>query len=126
MFSDTIAFTDLHGTLDYTLTRINQDLYSSEYLYKATTFEIRLTIKNITYSDKKQGGRLTDRHTVQLTEFVYPVSPALYGTVRKCYTVIENAQGDDPANSREIALGLSAWLSASSGANITKMVNFES
>ncbi|DAD50431.1 TPA_asm: coat protein [ssRNA phage Zoerhiza.4_24] len=125
MFSDTLVFTDLHGTTDYTLIRINQDGYSSEYLLKASDREFRLTIKNVTYQDKKRNV-LIDRHTCQLTETIYPVAPAILSTVRKSYTVFEIQQGDTIASAVEVAIGLAGFLSASSGANMTKMANFES
>lgn len=125
MFSDTITFTDLHGTTDYALVRINQDGYSSEYLLRSSTQEMRLTIKNITYIDKKTGAS-RDRHTVQLTETVYAVAPATLNTVRKSYLVFEVQQGDTIASAVEVALGLAGFCTASTGANLTKMANFES
>lgn len=125
MFSDTITFTDLHGTDDYTVTRINQDGYSSEYLFRSSSRELRLTIRNVTYLDKKRGVNV-DRHTVQLTETIFAVAPAVLSNIRKSYLVFENQQGDDPSAAVGIALGLCGFLTPSSGANLTKMVNFES
>ncbi|DAD51781.1 coat protein [ssRNA phage Gerhypos.1_27] len=125
MFSDTITFTDLHGTTDYTLTRINQDGYSSEYLLRQSTYDMRLTIKNISYTDKKSGV-VYDRHTVQLTETTYAVAPATRNVVRKSYLVFEVAQGDTVASAVEVALGLANFCAASTGANLLKMANFES
>lgn len=125
MFSDTITFTDIIGTTDWTLTRINQDGYSSEYLLRDSLFEVRLTLKNITYTDKKRNV-LIDRHTAQLTCTIFPVSPAVLGTVRKSYAVFEVQQGDTMSSAVAVATGLMNFLGATAGANLTKMANFES
>jgi hypothetical protein len=122
MFSDTLTFTDLHGTDDFVLQRINQDGYSSEYRYRDADREIGLTIRNTSYADKKRPVTI-DRHTVQLTETVFPVAPATLSTIRKCYAVFENQQGDSITLSVDIAGALCAFLSES---NWTKTVNFES
>jgi hypothetical protein len=125
MFSDTITFTDLHGTTDYVLTRINQDQYSSEYYLRGDSFDMRLTIKNITYVEKKSGVSY-DRHTVQLTQTIFAVSPSVINTTRKSYLVFEVQRGDTIALAVEHALGLANFCTASTGANLTKMANFES
>jgi hypothetical protein len=112
MFSDTLTFTDLHGTDDFVLQRINQDGYSSEYRYRDADREIGLTIRNTSYADKKRPVTI-DRHTVQLTETVFPVAPATLSTIRKCYAVFENQQGDSITLSVDIAGALCAFLSES-------------
>jgi len=107
------------------LVRINQDQYSSEYLLRTTTNEFRLKIRNSSYLDKTRKVMI-DRHNVEFTETVYPVAPAVLSTVRKTYIVMENQQGDTLADPTYDAAALFAWLTASTNANITKLMNFES
>ena len=125
MFDNTIDFVNLHGTDDYTLTRVNQDKYSSEYLLKTDTRQFKLSIRNSTKFDKRRGVSV-DVHNAELIEEVFPVSPALTGFLRKCYFTFEVQQGDVLAASREVAIGLAGWLTASSAAALVKMTNFES
>jgi len=107
------------------LVRINQDTYSSEYLLRSTTNEFRLKIRNSSYRDKARNVMI-DRHNVEFTETVFPVAPATLSTVRKTYVVIENQQGDTLADPTYDAAALFVWLTASTNANITKLMNFES
>jgi hypothetical protein len=125
MFSDSITFTDLHGSSDYTLNRINQDKYSSEYLFQYDTLEFRLKIRNTTFFDKKRGVQM-NQHNAELTETVYAVAPSLLDTVRKSFFTCQVQKGDALAASREVAIGLANWLLASSAASLVKMTNFES
>jgi hypothetical protein len=107
------------------LVRINQDQYSSEYLLRSTTNEFRLKIRNSSYLDKARKVMI-DRHNVEFTETVFPVAPATLSTVRKTYIVLENQQGDTLADPTYDAAALFVWLTASTNANITKLMNFES
>lgn len=107
------------------LVRINQDGYSSEYLLRSATDEYVLRIRNSKYTDKKRGVSI-DRHNVELVHTVFPVAPSTTSTVRKAYAVIENQQGDTLTDPTNVAAGLFAWLTASTNANITKLLNFES
>ncbi len=125
MFADTITFTDIHGTEDYVLNRINQDKYSSEYLLVTDTKRITLRIRNTTRYDKTLSVSF-DRHNVELTEQVYAVSPATVGIVRKAYFTFEVQQGDVLATNVQCASALASWLTATSNANLTKLAGFES
>lgn len=107
------------------LVRINQDGYSSEYLLRSATDEIRLNIRNSKRTDKKTGLSF-DRHNAEIVQTVFPVLPATTGFTRKCYVVIENQVGDTLTDPTYLAAGLLAFLTASSNANITKMLNSES
>jgi hypothetical protein len=107
------------------LNRINQDGYGSQYLLRSSTDEFRLSIINKSYVDKKRGVSI-DRHQVEFIHTVFPVAPATLSTVRKTYIVIENQQGDTLTDPTYVAAALCAWLTASTNANITKLMNFES
>lgn len=104
------------------LVRINQDKYSSEYMLRSAADEIRLNIRNSSYTDKKRG-TVIDRHNAEIVQTVFPVAPATLSTVRKTYVVIENQRGDTLVDPRHVAVGLLAFLTS---ANIDKLMNFES
>jgi hypothetical protein len=123
MFSDPQTLTV--NVTGKSLVRINQDQYSSEYLLRSATNEFRLKIRNSTYRDKARNV-LIDRHNVEFTEVVFPVAPATLSTVRKTYFVVENQQGDTLTDPTYDAAALFNWAIASTNANITKLLNFES
>jgi len=103
------------------LVRINQDKYSSEYLLRSATDEIRLHIRNTSYTVKATGVRM-DRHNVELVQTVFATGSAP-AFVRKTYVVIENQIGDTLTDPQYIASALFSFLTAG---NITKLMNQES
>jgi hypothetical protein len=107
------------------LVRVKTDEYSSEYLLRSATEEYRLNIRNTSYPDKKRGVTI-DRHNAELVHTIFPVAPATLSTVRKSYVVIENQRGDTLTDPLNDAVGLLSFLTASSAANIAKMLNQES
>jgi len=120
MFADPAVVTI--NAVDKPLIRIKHDDYSSEYLLRSATDEMRLHIRNTTYTNKKDGKRV-DRHNVELIQTVFPVAPATSSTVRKTYAVIENQVGDTLTDPKNVALGLFEFLT---GSNIDKLMNQES
>lgn len=105
------------------LVKISQDGYNSEYLLRSATDEYRLLVRNT--DSVKRGVSVIDRHNVQYTHTVFATSTTpVY--VRKAFIVIENQQGDTLADPTTIASGLFSYLTASSNANITKLLNMES
>lgn len=122
MFADP-AVVAVNGS-NKSLVRINQDKYSSEYLLRSATDEFRLFIRNSNRFDKAVNAKV-DRHNAEFIHTVFPTdtTPLI---VRKVYTVIENQQGDTLVDPTYVATGLMAFLTASSSANITKMLNSES
>lgn len=123
MFADPLPVT-VNGVAKNTI-RINQDGYSSEYLLRGALDEYRLTIRNTTRTDKARGV-VIDRHNVEFIHTVFPVAPSTRSFVRKSYVVIENEQGDTLLDPTYVAAGLFNLLTASSNANITKLMNLES
>lgn len=107
------------------LVKINQDKYSSEYRLLASDRETTFNIRNSTYLDKKRGVTI-NRHNVEVIETVFPVAPATTSSVRKAYMVIENQLGDTLTDPVYIAASLCGWLTASTNANLTKLMNSES
>lgn len=124
MFGDTITITV--NSVAKVLVRIDDGNYSSEYLLRSTTEEFRLFIRNSKVVDKKRVGANMDQHNVEFIHTVFPVAPATLSTVRRCFATFLNQQGDTLSDPLNDALGFLAWLSASSGAAISKLQNFES
>jgi hypothetical protein len=125
MFADTITISV--NAVNKVLNRINDsDPYSSEYYLRSTTDEFRLFIRNSKVTDKKRPGAFMDQHNVEFIHTVYPVAPATLSTVRRVFTTFLNQQGDTLTDPNYVVTGLLAWLTASSSANIGKLLNFES
>lgn len=122
-FADPAVIT-INGT-GYSLVRINQDGYSSEYRLRSTTDEYRLLIRNTSYMDKKRTVSI-DRHNVDFTHTVFAVAPSTIDKVRHIYVVLENQQGDTLTDPVLEAIGVLSFLTASSGANLAKLLNSES
>jgi hypothetical protein len=121
MFADTITITI--NAVAKVLTRVNQDGYSSEYLLRGSLDEFRLKIKNSSYVDKTRGGKAVDRHTVEFTQTVFPVSPSTVPIIRKAYTVLENERQDGSTEPLNFDLGYTGFFTSP---NITKLLNWES
>jgi hypothetical protein len=112
------------------LNRISFDGNSSSYRLRSSTDEFTLNIRNTSYtrSSSKAGapGKLVYRHNAEFVQTVYAVAPSTANTTRRAYVVIENEQGDTLADPTYVAAALLAFLTASSNANIAKMLNDES
>jgi hypothetical protein len=121
MFTDTLTITI--NAVAKVMVRVNQDGYSSEYRLKEADGEYRLRLRNTSYADKARAGKLVNRHNVELIHTVYPVSPAVYPTIRKTYTVFEDDSGDTLATCAKEVVGLLAFQTE---ANVTKLQNWES
>lgn len=108
------------------LVRVNQDGYGSEYVLREALGEYRFNVRNTKARFDKRLGAWIERHNVELIHTLYPVAPATTGFTRKVYFVLENQQGDTLVDPMYEAAALCVWLTASSSANITKMLNSES
>lgn len=124
MFADPAALTI--NSVAKNLIRINQDGYSSEYLLRSATGEHRLRIRNTSSPSKQDKTVIVDYHNVELTEVIYAVPGVSRKITRKAWIVLQNEQGDTLTDPVNLAVGLFSWLTASSAANLTKLVNFES
>lgn len=119
MFADTITITI--NAVDKILKKINQDNYGSEYILREATGEFRMKIRNSSSQPKTLASRL-NRHNVEVshTVFATETTPEL---LRRLYFVYEDQTGDDPTESIDFAVGVSAFQSE---ANLTKLYNWES
>jgi hypothetical protein len=122
MFADPAAITI--NSVEKSLVKINQDGYSSEYLLRNADDEYRLFIRNTTRVDRKTNQSF-DRHNVELVHNVFATAEAPAIT-RKAYVVIENQKGDTLTDPVLMTAGLLAWLTASTNANLTKLMSFQS
>lgn len=112
---------DFNGT-SRTLTKINQDKYSSEYLYRSSIEEMRLFIRHSSYIPKGSNQK-TDRHNLELVWIVYPVAPSTTPLVQKTYAVMEKGYSDVRALNVDHVLGFAGVLNET---NIPKLFNWES
>jgi len=120
MFSDTLTVTV--NAVAKTLVRINQDSYSSEYALRETTGAYSLKIKHTTFFAKARG-KTVERHSVELTQTVYPAVSGGVNTIRKAYSVFEFDQGDIVADELNFSLGFAGFETSP---NLTRLINFES
>jgi hypothetical protein len=102
----------------HSLSRINQDNFSSVYLKKAAGLELRLTIRH-SYEGKEGPGQM-ERHNVDLLHLTWDVDGNV--TTRQTYHVIRNPRGVDPDAVADDTVGLNTWL----GANVAAICAWES
>lgn len=118
MIGDTLTIT--FDTVAKVANKINQDNYSSEYLYRSATeqFQIRIRHQN---ENVKPGQRQFERHQVDVTRTVFD---SVNGDeVSQVYTVIRLQKGTDPDNAEKLVAALCATMSASF---IDKIVGWQS
>lgn len=121
-FPDTITFTV--NSVAKVLTRVNSGApYSAEYRLRGSLDEYKFVIRHTSFIDKVTKVN-RNRHSGELTHTVYPVSPSVIPTVRKSYTVLEEAVSDDAAVA--VQKFDEAFVAFFSAANITKLLNYES
>lgn len=121
MFSDTLTIH--HGAGDLVYTRINQDKYSSEYIFKDGAIELRLNLRNTSFVDKTRGNLRVDRHNVEIIGRIWATGDQQYDVVRKSYAVFEIDSNDDGADAVDFFAGMVGFCTE---ANLTKLANFES
>lgn len=102
-----------------TLPLINQDGYSTEYYLRESlqSYRVRVTHNNVT-----RDGVVYDRHFVEGTITVFATS-TVAEYYRKAYFVMEQLSSDSNV---ELMDALSDWAIATSNANLTKVLGWES
>lgn len=119
MIGDTIVLPLSSGNV--TCTKINQDGYSSEYLYATTTYEYRIRVRH-TKTGPKASGLSYDRHQFDVTKTTY-VAGAVPEQYIKYYFVLECIPGTTDV---VLADGVCDLAIATSDALITKLLGWES
>lgn len=117
MLGNTLAITV--GGTPYTLIKINQDSYASEYLCRESDEELTARIR---HSKVSRGGVTYDRHNFELSHKIY-ATPTTDEVNRKVYYVFEQSSKD-----LSIALPSAAFTLAlaSTAALLTSLSNWES
>lgn len=104
--------------VDHSLSRINQDNFSSVFLKKMTGRELQLSIRH-SYVGKAGLGQ-QERHNIELRDTTW----AEDGTpsVRLSYVVMQNVRGTDPVPLQKDATGLFAFATT----NVAAVTGWES
>lgn len=116
-FSATLTLPHADGNV--VCTKINQDGYSSEYLYRGSLHEYRVKIR---HTERTVDGVKYDRHNVEIVQTIFATSTdAEY--IRKVYMVFELKPGDGDVKNVD---ALADWLIATANANVTSLIGWES
>lgn len=110
MFGDTITMTlDGSGGTARVCSKINQDAYSSEYLNRNSTDEIRVKIRHSVESLKPGQLYPIERHNVEVTQTVFAtVSTPEF--IRQAYVVFRNTKNDALVDVTNLNEALVFWL----------------
>lgn len=138
MIGDTITTGDLSaGTGDLpdaashltVFTKVNQDAYSSEYRKRGSLYDYKLLLRNSTEAPRSDGVQFT-RHNVELTVTLRADPTQDPPTKDLPYIVSFTARmpkGGDSDIMKAVAGHLANTIALySTGANLQKMLNFES
>jgi hypothetical protein len=109
MIGDTITVT--YNGVANTLDKINQDNYTSEYLKRTATEELRVRIRHSNES-VVAGKPAYERHQVDLTRTVFATSTTVE-RVYQTYMVIRLQKGSDPDVAELVAAALCGLTNAS-------------
>lgn len=108
---------------DITLNKINQDGYTSEYLFRNTTVEYRAKVRHSTVNrGTKSVPDLYDRHNVEVVKTTY-ASGATPETYTKAYFVVELKSGD---TSVALMDALADWAIVTSNENLVDLLEWQS
>lgn len=114
MFGNTLVLPHADGNI--TCVKINQDQYSSEYLFRNSTHEVMVKIRHTT---TKSG---TDRHNVEVSDRIFATTEVAE-IYRKHYVVLEQSKSDTDVKYID---ALADWLIASANANVASLLGWES
>lgn len=111
MFGDTVSFS-YDSIPVITLSKINQDGYSSEYLFRDSQTELRLKIRHSKESLKPGQSKAIERHNclLSVTKFATATTSELYADMS--YT-LRAAPGASSALLPLVAASFSDWLGTS-------------
>lgn len=89
--------------------KINQDAYSSEYLNRISTDEIRVKIRHSVEALKPGQLYPIERHNVEVTQTVFATLTAPE-FVRQAYIVLRNSKNDSLTDVTNLNEALTFWL----------------
>jgi hypothetical protein len=119
MLGDTFVLPQVGG--DITLKRINNDKYSSEYLFRDATSQYRLRIRH-TQTNATSVRPVYDRHNLEVVQTVFAAGD-VPEFERKFYFVHEHKPGD---TSVALADAVADKVIASANALLVGMIGWES
>lgn len=138
MIGDTIATNDRSAsTGDFpdatshitTVTKVNQDAYSSEYRYRGSEYDYKLLLRNSTEAPRADGVQFT-RHNVEFTltkRADYSVDPVVKALPYIVSITARMPTGGDATLMKVLAGHLADQVAIDTdGAILQKMLNFES
>lgn len=101
----------------HSLSKINQDNYSSLFFKKGTGFEIRMSVRHSL--EKATANGQYERHNVDIQYITY--TPEGLPKVDQAYTVFRTLRGNDGVALSNLLQGLMTWT----GTNKTALVAWE-
>jgi hypothetical protein len=119
MFGNTLTLPHADGNI--VCNKINQDQYSSEYMFRNTTHEVRVKIRHTTTKASTTRPKY-DRHNVEIVDRIFATS-SVPEYERKDYIVIERLPSDVDVKQTDC---LSDWLIATANANAVELLNWGS
>lgn len=119
MLGNTLVLPQIDG--DITLVKINQDSYSSEYLFRDATSQYRARIRH-TKTAARNGRPAYDRHNFEVVQTIF-ASGEVAEYERKFYFVIEHLPND---TSVALADAVSDLSIATSDAFLKSLLGWES
>lgn len=119
MFGNTFVIPHADGNI--TAVKINQDGYASEYLAKASLYEVTVRVR---HSKTKATAEKPayDRHNVEIVQTVYEAA-GVAEYQRKVYIVLESLPGDADV---KLTDALADWLIATANSNVVSLKAWES
>lgn len=119
MLGNTLVLPQVGG--DITLVKINQDAYSSEYMFKNSTSEYRAKIRH-TKTASKNGIPEKDRHNFEIVQKIFAAGDVAEYE-RKFYFVWEILPSEV---SKDLPDAVADLMIATSGAFLTSLLGWES
>lgn len=120
MLGDTIVLPV--GAINVTCKKINQDAYSSEYMFRSSENQYIVRIRHSKSGKDGNGSVVKDRHNLEIVETVFATATAAEFT-RKVYIVWEHLPSDTHIANID---ALADMLLATSNALVTALHGWES
>jgi hypothetical protein len=110
------------GGVAHVLSKIREDNFQAVFRKKATNLQIDLNVRH-SLEGKASDPVRVERHNVEL---IYTTWAAGIATVNSAYVVLRVPQDVGATPVVDTMAGLSAWLTASTNANMTALASWES
>lgn len=126
MFGDTVTVT--YSGESVILKKINQDGYSSEYLSRSATNELRMKIRHSKESLKPGQSSPIERHNVLLSNTVFSTDPMAASTYADVSFTIRCAPGESATYAGLVVPAFIGWMGTSTAltAKVSDLTNWVS